>query len=244
MFPGLSKLHEMRGATMRKTQLPRGEEKVTAVRSMFDRIAPRYEFVNRLITFGLDAHWRRVALRRLALPPNSLVLDIACGTGDFCRLLQEAGHRPVGIDMSLGMLEAARTSAPLIQADALNMPFPSQSIDGITCGFALRNFVDLNAFFNEIGRVTRPGGRIALVDAYQPSNSIIRAGHGFYFGKVVPFVGGFISDKDAYRYLPSSLAYLPPIEEMLGNLSKCGFDNVERKTFLGGAAHLITATKI
>lgn len=225
------------------TTLPQGEEKVTAVRNMFDRIAPRYELVNRLITFGLDSHWRNVAMRRLALPHNSLVLDLACGTGDFCRLLQKEGHRPVGIDMSLGMLQAARTTAPLMQADALQLPFPDASVDGITCGFALRNFVDLTAFFNELGRVVRPSGRIALLDAYKPKNRVLAAGHAFYFGKVVPLIGGVFSDKAAYTYLPKSLGYLPPIDDMLRTLEGAGFRAVQRTTFLGGAAHLITATR-
>lgn len=228
---------------MSKATLPHGQEKVAAVRSMFDRIAPRYELVNRLISLGLDTHWRAVAMKRLDLPHNSLVLDLACGTGDFCRLLQQAGHRPTGIDMSLGMLEAARTTAPLLQADALQLPFGNGSVDGITCGFALRNFADLNGFFAELARVTRPGGRIVLLDAYTPSNKFIATGHKLYFGKIVPLIGGAFSDKTAYRYLPNSLAYLPPIQEMLQSLEASGFTSVERTTFLGGAAHLITATR-
>jgi demethylmenaquinone methyltransferase/2-methoxy-6-polyprenyl-1,4-benzoquinol methylase len=223
--------------------LPQGEEKITAVRNMFDRIAPRYEFVNRLISLGLDTRWRAKTMARLALPPDSLILDLACGTGDFCRLLQDAGHRPVGIDSSLGMLQAARTTAPLLQADVLHLPFADGSVDGITCGFALRNFVDLPAFFAELARVVRTGGRIALLDAYQPSNKLLATGHRFYFGKVVPLIGGALSDKAAYQYLPKSLGYLPPIEVMLESLEQSGFRAVQRTTFLGGAAHLITATR-
>jgi demethylmenaquinone methyltransferase/2-methoxy-6-polyprenyl-1,4-benzoquinol methylase len=246
VFSRLPSLHEMRRApvaSMNNSALPQGQEKVVAVRTMFDRIAPRYELVNRLITFGLDAHWRNVAMRRLSLPTNSLVLDIACGTGDFCRLLQKHEHRPIGIDMSLGMLQAARTTAPLMQADALQLPFADGTIDGITCGFALRNFVDLNGFFTELARVVRPSGRITLLDAYQPSNRVLRAGHSFYFGKVVPLIGGAISDKAAYTYLPKSLGYLPPITDMLASLETVGFHAVQRTTFLGGSAHLITATR-
>jgi demethylmenaquinone methyltransferase/2-methoxy-6-polyprenyl-1,4-benzoquinol methylase len=223
--------------------LPQGKEKVAAVRNMFDRIAPRYEMVNRLISLGLDTHWRDVAMKRLALPSNSLVLDIACGTGDFCRLLQQAGHRPVGIDMSIGMLQAAQTTAPLLQADALQLPFASGTVDGITCGFALRNFVDLDGFFIELARVVRPSGRVVLLDAYQPSNRLLAAGHRLYFGKLVPLIGGALSDKSAYQYLPKSLGYLPPVDEMLKSLEDAGFRAVQRTTFLGGAAHLITATR-
>jgi demethylmenaquinone methyltransferase/2-methoxy-6-polyprenyl-1,4-benzoquinol methylase len=224
--------------------LPQGQEKVTAVRNMFDRIAPRYEFVNRLISLGLDNHWRAVAMKRLALAPNALVLDLACGTGDFCRLLQQAGHRPIGIDSSLGMLKAAQTTAPLLQADVLQLPFADSSVDGITCGFALRNFVDLDAFFAELARVVQPSGRIVLLDAYQPKNRILAAGHRLYFGKIVPLIGGALSDKAAYNYLPKSLGYLPPIDDMLQSLESAGFRAIQRTVFLGGAAHLITATLV
>lgn len=244
VFARIPCVHEVqRAAVMTANALPQGDEKVAAVRDMFDRIAPKYELVNRLITFGLDAHWRSIAMKRLGLPINALILDLACGTGDFCRLLQKHGHRPIGIDMSLGMLQAAHTQAPLIQADVLNLPFIDGSIDGITCGFALRNFVDLNAFFVELGRVVRPGGRIALLDAYQPQNRVVAAGHRFYFGKIVPLIGGTISDSAAYHYLPNSLAYLPPITQMLDSLEATGFRSIQRNTFLGGAAHLITATR-
>jgi demethylmenaquinone methyltransferase/2-methoxy-6-polyprenyl-1,4-benzoquinol methylase len=182
--------------------LPQGEDKVIAVRSMFDRIAPRYDLVNRIMSFGLDMRWRRQSVRRLAVPFGSTVLDIASGTGDYCRLLQAAGHQPIGVDMSLGMLENARTQAPLVQADALNLPFGDGSVDGITCGFALRNFVALPPFFAEIARVTRTNGRIALLDASQPSSAILRFGHSIYFGRVLPKIGGLLSDPAAYKYLP------------------------------------------
>jgi demethylmenaquinone methyltransferase/2-methoxy-6-polyprenyl-1,4-benzoquinol methylase len=233
----------MWGSAVTAPALPQGEEKSRVVRDMFDRIAPRYDVMNRLISLGMDAHWRHVAIGRLALPIDSMVVDIACGTGDFCRLLQRAGHRPVGVDYSLGMLQQARTTAPLLQADALQLPFADGSVDGITCGFALRNFVDLPAFFAESARVIRPGGRIVLLDACQPPNRLVALGHRLYFGKVVPLLGRALSDSSAYRYLPDSLAYLPPIAVMLQSLKDAGFDAVMRKTFLGGAAHLITATR-
>ncbi|MCA1832703.1 MAG: class I SAM-dependent methyltransferase, partial [Actinobacteria bacterium] len=121
--------------------LPVGDEKVRAVRQLFDAIAPRYDLVNRVMTFGLDVGWRRQTAEALALDANSLVCDLACGTGDLCRELQDAGHRAIGIDLSWGMLAAAKTEAPLVQADILRLPIPDGSIDGITCGFALRNVV-------------------------------------------------------------------------------------------------------
>src|SRR3954452_19202589 len=110
------------------------------VREMFDTIAPRYDLVNRLMTFGLDVRWRKRTVRELRLPSGALVLDLAAGTGDLCRELTQAGSRPVGVDMSYGRLAAARTAAPLVQGDALRLPVPDGAADGVTCGFALRNF--------------------------------------------------------------------------------------------------------
>lgn len=223
--------------------LPQGEEKVRAVRSMFDAIAPRYDLVNRIMTFRLDVGWRRKTVASLRLPPGSLVLDLAAGTGDLCRDLQRAGHIAIGADLSWGMLAHARTDAPLVQADALRLPLPDGAADGVTSGFALRNFVDLPAFFAELGRVVRPGGRVALLDAAQPENKVLQLGHGVYFGKVVPKIGGLLSDPSAYRYLPKSMAYLPPPAVMLDTLSAAGFAEVDRRLLTGGIAQLITGTR-
>src|SRR3954469_18603574 len=126
--------------------LPRGDQKVAAVRAMFDTIAPRYDLVNRLMTFRMDVGWRRRAVTALGLPPRSRILDLAAGTGDLCRELERAGYRATGVDLSAAMLRAARTPAPLVQADVLRLPAPDATADGATCGFALRNFVDLRAF--------------------------------------------------------------------------------------------------
>jgi demethylmenaquinone methyltransferase/2-methoxy-6-polyprenyl-1,4-benzoquinol methylase len=223
--------------------LPEGDEKATAVRSMFDAIAPRYDMVNRIMTFRMDVRWRRLAVGSLALRRDSAVLDLACGTGDLCRELESAGLAPVGVDLSFGMLAAARTDAPLLQGDALRLPVRAGSVDGVTCGFALRNLVELAPFFAELARVLRPGGRIALLEVDTPPNRLMRWGHGVYFGKVVPFIGGMISDASAYRYLPRSVAYLPNPEEMRSMIKQAGFVDVERRLLSGGIAQLITATR-
>jgi demethylmenaquinone methyltransferase / 2-methoxy-6-polyprenyl-1,4-benzoquinol methylase len=216
---------------------------VRAVRAMFDTIAPRYDLVNRVMTFGLDRLWRRRAVADLDLGVGSLVVDLACGTGDLCRDLDAAGHQPVGVDLSLGMLGHARTPAPLVQGDGLHLPFPDASLDGAISGFALRNFVALPAVFAELARVLRPGGRVALLDVATPSNPVLRAGHAVYFGHVVPRIGGLLSDPAAYRYLPQSVAYLPPGDGILDDLSRAGFGAVRRKMLSGGITQLITATR-
>jgi len=213
------------------------------VRDMFDAIAPRYDLVNRIMTFRLDVRWRRRAVRDLALPAGSTVLDLAAGTGDLCRDLERAGHRPVGVDLSFGMLAAARTGAPLVQADALRLPVPDGAADGATCGFALRNLVDLQAFLDELARVVRPGGRIALLEVAEPANPVLRWGHGVYFGKVVPRIGGLLSDADAYRYLPRSVAYLPPVPELVRMVRTAGFPDAERTALSGGISQLLIGTR-
>jgi demethylmenaquinone methyltransferase/2-methoxy-6-polyprenyl-1,4-benzoquinol methylase len=223
--------------------LPQGEEKARAVRTLFDTISGRYDLVNRVMTLGMDVGWRRRAVRELGLPAASLVADLACGTGDLCREAAGAGFRPVGFDFSRGMLVAARTPAPLVQADILRLPLRDGSIDGATCGFALRNVVDLGDFFAELARVVRPGGRIALLDASTPDNPVLRAGHGLYFNHVVPFIGGVLSNRSAYTYLPKSMAYLPPPGGMLSMLRLAGFPDVRRHQLTGGLTQLFVATR-
>lgn len=223
--------------------LPQGDDKVVAVREMFDAIAPRYDLVNRIMTFRLDVRWRRLAVRRLGLPAGSRVLDLASGTGDLCIDLRRAGHVPISIDLSFGMLAADRSGEPRVQADILRLPVPDASIDGVTCGFALRNLVDLPSFFGELARVVRPGGRIALLDVGVPRNRVIRWGNGIYFGKVVPKIGGWLSDPAAYRYLPKSVAYLPEPDEMLAALDHAGFADAAHRPLSGGITQLLVATR-
>lgn len=225
------------------TELPQGAEKVKAVDNMFDAIAPRYDLLNRVLTFGMDVGWRRRTVKSLQLSPGAKVLDLACGTGDLCRELAKRGYRPVGVDRSAGMLAAQRTTAPLIRGDALVLPFRSNSVDGVVCGFALRNFSSLKPFLKECARVIRPGGRIALLEVAEPENSVLRWGHSQYFGKVVPVVGGLLSDRDAYQYLPKSVAYLPSPGRMVSMMAETGFGNANRKPLSTGIAQLLTGTK-
>jgi demethylmenaquinone methyltransferase/2-methoxy-6-polyprenyl-1,4-benzoquinol methylase len=232
-----------RGLPAPDQPLPQGAAKVAAVRNLFDTIAPRYDLVNRVMTFGMDRGWRRQTVRSLALAPASAVIDLACGTGDLCRDLVGAGYRAVGVDLSLGMLTHARTASPLLQGDALALPLPDRSVDGVVSGFALRNFVELPPVFAELARVLRPGGRIALLDVAQPERAILRAGHAVYFGRVVPVIGGLLSDRTAYRYLPRSLAYLPPPATVLAQLAAAGFAQPQRRLLSGGITQLYTATR-
>ena len=230
-------------ARLNDPSLPQGEQKARAVRGMFDSIAGRYDLVNRVMTLGMDVGWRRRAVRELRLSRGSLVLDLACGTGDFCNELSKAGFRSVGFDFSFNMLEAARTAAPLVQADILRIPARDASADGATCGFALRNVVDLAGLFAELTRVVRSGGRIALLETSEPDNPVMRAGHSLYFEHVVPLIGGLLSDRAAYRYLPRSTAYLPPAPRLVAMLREAGFPDARRSPLAGGITQLLTGTR-
>jgi demethylmenaquinone methyltransferase / 2-methoxy-6-polyprenyl-1,4-benzoquinol methylase len=224
-------------------ELPVGERKAQAVEEMFDRIAPRYELVNRVMTLGLDAGWRRRAVRELRLEPGARVVDLGCGTGDLCRGLGRGGLRAVGVDMAAGMLAKAHTSAPLVRADALQLPLADASVDGAISGFALRNVVDIAACFREAARVIRPGGRAVFLEVSEPPNPIVRLVHAVYFRRIVPMVGGLLSDRNAYRYLPASTAYLPPPPELLRLLTEAGFTRCRRVQLGFGAAQLLIGTR-
>lgn len=227
----------------RHDALPDDADKRAVVESMFDRIAPRYDLLNRLLTFRMDVGWRRAAVTALGLGPGDRVLDVACGTGDFCRELETAGLRPIGIDFSAGMLAAARTNAPLVRTDALVLPFHDSTFEGLTCGFALRNLTSLPDFLTECARVLRPGGRFAFVEVSEPAGASARFVHQLWFRKVVPFVGGLLSDRRAYAYLPASTAYLPGPAELLLTITASGFEDVARETLGFGAAQLLTGTR-
>ena len=226
-------------------ELPTGDSKRRAVEGMFDRLAPSYDRMNRVISLGQDKRWRHHTVDSLALPPGSIVLDVACGTGDLCRDLASCGHKPIGIDFSSGMLAAATTRAPLVRGDAAALPFPDASIDGVVCGFALRNFVDLGAVIGECARVLRPGGRIAALDAAVPGSAVLRAGNAVWFRGAVPLLGRVLAhDGDAYSYLPKSTAYLPTPGELLAALHEAGFGGSARRTFTGGSVQLLTGTRV
>jgi len=229
----------------RETQeaMPQGADKARAVEEMFDVVAPRYDLVNRVMTFGLDRRWRRAVVAALDLPGGSTVADLACGTGDLCADLARAGLAPIGFDLSAGMLAAAHTTVPLVRADVISLPLSDAAVAGVTCGFALRNLVDLSAFLIELARVVRPGGRIGLLEVAEPSNSALRLGHNFYFTRVVPRIGAALSDGRAYRYLPRSVAYLPPVEELVASVAAAGFGDVERTTLSGGVVQMLVGTR-
>jgi demethylmenaquinone methyltransferase/2-methoxy-6-polyprenyl-1,4-benzoquinol methylase len=213
---------------------------------MFDRIAGRYDLMNRLMTFGADRGWRRVTVDAAGIAPGVRVLDLGCGTGDLCRDASVRGAEVVGLDPAARMIEIATGRAPdcrFVRAHGEALPFENGSFDAVVTGFALRNFSDVDAVLAECARVLRPGGRIAILEVDVPRSRLLRTGFDVYFRGVVPLLGRVVSDGTAYSYLAKSLAYLPDEERLAGSLQRAGFVYVTKRRLLGGAAQLVHARK-
>ncbi len=227
--------------------LPEPSEKAAVVRAMFDRIAPSYDRMNRLMTLGLDQRWRRAVVDELRVGPDDSVLDLACGTGDFAEFAAARGARVVALDFSRAMLLGARKRrlprTALVQADALRLPLADACVSVAVSGFALRNFVAIPPVLAELARVLRPGGRLGLLEVDTPHLAPLRVGHGIYFNHVVPAVGALLSDGRAYRYLPASTAYLPPQRALEAMLGEAGFTMIAKRRHVGGAAQALTAVR-
>lgn len=228
--------------------LPPAEEKAVSVRAMFDRIADRYDLLNRVLTGGSDLRWRRDVVRRLAIGPGDRLLDLAAGTGDFAAIARSAGAEVVALDFSRRMLEIGRARRRLdvhwVQGDALRLPFAEGAFTVVVSGFALRNFVEIPPVLREAARVLAPGGRLGLLEVDEPESPVVRQLHRLYFQRVVPLVGGWLSgDRIAYRYLPASAAYLPPARQLARWLGEAGFREVRRRRYMFGAIQAITAVR-
>lgn len=213
---------------------------------MFDRIAPRYDALNRILTLGLDRHWRTLALEAVAVERGDRVVDIACGTGDLGAGAVQRGARVVGVDFAPAMLRVARRrgiGAWWVLGDAAALPVPDGWASVATCGFALRNFAALEGSLCEMARILAPAGRLAILEVDRPSQAVLRRAHSLYFDQLVPRLGGWLSDREAYRYLPDSTAYLPSADELRALLQRSGFEDVRRRVLLLGSAQLVTARR-
>ena len=211
---------------------------------MFDAIAGRYELVNGIVSLGMDRGWRHRCIDALELPVGSVVLDVACGTGDLCRELDRRLLRPVGVDLSPGMLAHARSPGPLVHADALFSPFRAAAFDGAVSGFALRNVTDLGVLFVELARVTRR--RWAhLAPRPRRTRGVSSCASATASGRTTRCRSSdsALSDSAAYRYLPRSFAYLPPASRVVELLEQAGFGAVEHELLSGGISQLYVATR-
>ena len=213
--------------------LPETAEKAALVREMFDRIAPRYDALNRLISLSLDQRWRRLALQNAAVGAGDRVIDLACGTGDLSALAVEMGARVVGVDFSGRMLEGARRrhiQADWIQSDASLLPFPSAWATVVVLA--------------ESARVLTAGGRLVLIEVDTPHNPLVRSGHAIYFNRIVPLLGALLSDAKAYAYLPRSVSYLPESQELQHMIEAAGFEQVRKQRLCGGVAQIVRAVRV
>jgi demethylmenaquinone methyltransferase/2-methoxy-6-polyprenyl-1,4-benzoquinol methylase len=226
--------------------LPRAGEKRARVEAMFDRIAHRYDLMNRLMTFGIDRVWRRAAIAALKISPRDRLIDLACGTGDLALEGARAGARVIGFDLSAGMLREAQKRAigcVLVRGDALSLPIATACCDAVVSGFALRNFADVAVALAEAARILKPDGALALLEIDTPPSRLVRFGHRLYFQQVVPVLGRLLSDGDAYSYLPASVAYLPSEPALRGMLEAAGFRSIEKRRLSCGVAQLVTARR-
>jgi demethylmenaquinone methyltransferase/2-methoxy-6-polyprenyl-1,4-benzoquinol methylase len=213
------------------------------VRTMFDRIAPVYDAMNRVMTMGLDLRWRRLAAESV-VRPGDRVLDGACGTGDLAVADKRAGAgHVVGLDFSERMLERARKKAPLewMQGDLLALPFDDASFDAMTVGFGVRNVADLPLALAEARRVLRPGGRLAILEITQPRGPL-RVFFHVWFEKVVPLLGKVLPGGAAYSYLPASVRRFPDAERLAELMREAGFGDVRFRLLAGSIVALHTGT--
>jgi demethylmenaquinone methyltransferase / 2-methoxy-6-polyprenyl-1,4-benzoquinol methylase len=239
-------------ASDRQLPVSGGPEKRAYVRSVFSAIAPTYDRLNRIISFRFDQGWRRYAVTQLGWErqPGGIYLDLCAGTMDFgATLARRPGFRGriVGADFARPMLELGRHKSHRldpVNADALDLPFPSRKFEGAMIGWGVRNLVDLDAGLAEVGRVLKPGARLVLLEMALPRHRLLRAVYQFYFRQVMPWIGRVISKHTtAYSWLPESTRVFPPPPELARRMEAQGFADVRYELFMGGVCAMHVGTK-
>jgi demethylmenaquinone methyltransferase / 2-methoxy-6-polyprenyl-1,4-benzoquinol methylase len=218
-----------------------GRLQADGVRAMFDRIAPVYDAMNRVMTAGLDQRWRR-ATARAVVGSGDAVLDACCGTGDLALAAAHEGGRVTGLDFSARMLERARRKAPgleWVEGDLLALPFAAGSFDAATVGFGVRNVEDLGLGLRELRRVLRSGGRLGVLEITQP-RGVLAPFYRLWFDRIVPLLGRVLPGGSAYTYLPASVRRFPGPDELARLLEEAGFRDVRYRTFAAGIVALHT----
>ncbi len=220
--------------------------------AMFDGIARRYDLLNRVISLGIDQSWRKKTVEALRLTPGARILDLATGTGDLAIMVAETepSATVVGLDPSMGMLDVARDKIvrqrladriELVNGDAQALPFPDLSFDGVCMAFGIRNVPDREQALREMARVTKPGGRIAILELSEPRSGLIGPLARFHIHTVVPYVGALLSGRREYHYLQRSIAAFPPPDEFTQRMVSAGLDAIETRPLTFGVCHLYVA---
>ncbi len=225
-------------------------EKKKQVRRIFESIAFRYDLLNHLLSFGTDYYWRKKALKLTKITSDAILLDVACGTGDFAIEARRMGVTNIfGADFSHNMLKLFNQKSQWIkgknlQTVAENMPLKNESVTNITVAFGVRNFYDIQQGFNSFYEVLKSGGKATVLEFRMPTNPFFKAFYKFYFKKILPLVGGIISgDKEAYKYLPNSVEEFDEKVNLPELLNNSGFKKIEKYSLTFGIVQVIVATK-
>lgn len=230
------------------TPYSNSEDKKIQVEQMFDNIAPRYDFLNRLLSMRIDTFWRKRLVDKAIEVSSKTILDVACGTGDLTISLAKRTKANVeGVDLSAGMVKVGQEKmqqlgldVKLVVGDAEKLPYEDASFDVVTCAFGVRNFGNLKGGLYEMKRVLKPGGRLLILEFSQSKNVLFK----FYFKHVLPTVGGWISkDKRAYQYLPTSVGEFPSGEKFVSLLAEIGFHETSFKPLTGSIATIYQAQR-
>lgn len=226
------------------------DEKKKQVKCIFDNIAVRYDFLNHFLSFGLDFYWRKKALKITGLNPDSILLDVACGTGDVAIQAKKMGVQNIyGADFSYNMLKLFDKKSDwidghLVQMVAEKIPFKDESVTNITVAFGVRNFYDIQEGFNSFYRILKPKGKATVIEFRMPSNKIIKTIYRFYFKNILPVLGGIISgDKAAYTYLPNSVEEFDEKINLTSLLTNSGFREIKKYNFTFQTVQVLIAIK-
>lgn len=233
-----------------------GKDKATYVKETFNTIAGRYDLMNTLMSLGMDTKWRKMAVNYVGARPGSNILDVCCGTGQLSLELGKVvgpEGKVTGLDFSEKMLEQAnlhweKASAPrqisFIQGDAMSLPFPDNSFDGVTVGWGLRNLPDLTKGIKEMTRVVKPGGKLVSLDMAKPSLPVFKQVYWLYFEKLVPFMGKiWVGKSSAYRYLHDSAREFPSQQKLMRIFAESGLIETGYHNLAGGVVAIVSGTK-
>ncbi len=224
--------------------------KKTQVKRIFDSISNRYDLLNHLLSGGIDIYWRKKALRLSRINETSVLLDVACGTGDFAIEAKKLKVKTIiGADLSLNMLRIFNkktnwSKGNIVQTVAEKVPFKNNSFTNITVAFGVRNFYDILESFRNFYRVLKPGGTVTILEFRLPKNKFVRSFYLFYFNKILPLIGRIISsDKEAYTYLPESVDAFDSKVDLWKLLNDAGFNKINNHPLTFGIVQVVVASK-